>query len=273
MRTILALLKRSRVLLLFLALEVLAFSWIISERSYQRSIAIDQLNSFSAGIQKKTDQGLQYLYLRDENQALAEQNARLHNQLPKAYLFESPLSTKRDSQAVRRFRSLPARVIGGSHFKRNNYLTIDRGRSSGLKTNMGVIGPEGVVGIVTQVTEHFASVLPLINPNFSLNGSLVGEGYYGPVRWPGKDYRISRMEDIPRYAQIDSGMAVVTDGRSRIFPAGIAIGEVIDKKLQIDQNFYEIDILLSTDFSRLQTVYVIKDFFRDELDSLKQSEL
>lgn len=270
MRVVFALLRRSHILLLFLLLETGALFWLVRERSYQRSIASERLLHYSGIMLGSLSEWRSYFHLKEENRALAEQNARLQNQLKQFHIYRGGEDkvVAVNSLAIQRYRSLPARVINSSYFKRNNYLRLDRGRSSGVEENMGVIGPQGVIGVVTQVSKHFATVLPLINPNLSISGQLEKSGHYGSVQWGGSDYRRIFLSDIPRYAELDSGDLVSTDGRSLAFPAGIPIGRVLKSELQADQNFSRIELRLAEDFSRLSQVYVLRDYFRKELDSL-----
>lgn len=271
MRLVLVLLRRGRLFLLFLALEFMALSWLLNERSFQRSIANQGLMQYSQNLLSLRGDVNDYLNLKVENQMLAEENARLQNLLERHFVYKSNVSSGRgDSAEVQRYRSLPARVVSASIFKRNNYLSLDRGSSSGVRENMGVIGPNGAVGIVNQVSKHFCTVLPLINPNLALSGQLSSSGHFGSVQWDARDYRFTYLSDIPRYAKVDSGGLITTDGRSMAFPSDIPIGHVVSQELQVDQNFLRLKLELSEDFSKLQQVYILRDLMRDELDSLIQ---
>jgi rod shape-determining protein MreC len=137
---------------------------------------------------------------------------------------------------------------------------------------MGVIGPSGVVGVISAVSKHFARVIPIINPNLRISAELAQDGYFGPLRWSGENYRESSIQDIPPYANVKSGDTVKTDGRSAYFPRGITIGLVKATTLQSDQNFLEVTVSLGTDFSKLRNVYVVKDLWINELDSLNNSQ-
>jgi rod shape-determining protein MreC len=134
---------------------------------------------------------------------------------------------------------------------------------------MGVIGSEGIVGVVNNVSNHFSTVIPLINPSFSVSGKFMNSGFFGPVQWKNTDYRYAYLVDIPRYADIEEGDTVVTDARSLIFPEGIHIGYVESYELQQDQNFFSVRLRLATDFASTNYVYIIEDKLREELEELE----
>jgi rod shape-determining protein MreC len=271
MRYLLFLLRRSRIFFLFLLLEGLALAMIISQRSYQRAVFMNSTQRSVGELLEATDQLTRYLHLREENEVLARQNARLQSLLERAQYFRVARGdTTVDSTHQQRFVSIPARVINSSYSKRNNFLTLDQGSQAGIKKGMGVTGPRGVVGVINRVSPHFASAIPIINPNLNLTGKIANSQYFGVLEWvPKLGHRQLYLADIPRYAQVDSGDVVITDSRSLIFPEGVPVGTVIGKTLQSDQNFLRLTLQMSTDFARLEHVFVIQDKLSRELDTLQ----
>ncbi|HAD97337.1 MAG TPA: rod shape-determining protein MreC, partial [Cryomorphaceae bacterium] len=164
---------------------------------------------------------------------------------------------------------IKADVLNSSFRKSRNFITLNRGRLHGVQSEMGVIGPRGAVGIVQNVSEHFCTVIPLINPGISVSGKFKDKGFFGPVNWKLNDYRYITLSDIPRHAQVHKNDTIITDARSLTFPAGILIGTVDTTSLQEDQNFYSVEIKLSTDFSSLEQVYIIQDKMKLERQQLE----
>jgi len=270
MRILLLLINRSKILLLFIVLEIIAFSLIFNQRSFQRATFLNATNALSGELYTQYNSLTSYLNLKVENENLVAENIRLQNLLDRSRVFQSyGADTINDSTYSTRFTAVEARVIASSYSKVNNFLTIDKGSLSGLKPNMGVAGPKGAVGIVRNVSRNFATVLPIINPAIALSGKFKNNDYFGPVTWDGTDYRTAYVGDIPRYAQINKGDTLVTDSRSLVFPEGILIGTVVGQEKQDDQNFLRITIKLSTDFSKLENLYIIKDKLKAEIDSLQ----
>lgn len=123
------------------------------------------------------------------------------------------------------------------------------------------------VGIVTDVTEHFGLVLPIINIDASISAIVKGKNGMGYIKWRGGDIRNADMEQVPNYVNVALGDSVVTSGHSTIFPAGINIGKVESFNKGIDDS-YEITVRLSQDYSSLLFVDVIDFGFSSELQEL-----
>ena len=58
--------------------------------------------------------------------------------------------------------NLSAKVINNSIFKRNNYLTINKGKKHGVEDGMGVISTNGVIGIVHSTSENYALIISIL---------------------------------------------------------------------------------------------------------------
>jgi len=269
MRFILSLLFRSRAFLLFVGLELLALALLVNNQSYQRSRMMKATQELSGQLRARQGEVRHYFHLRYQNELLHRKASQLQNLLPQAYNRQYLSSdTVHDTLYQQRFRFIPAELIGSSYAKRKNFATINKGSLSGIEASNGVLGPQGVYGVVQSCSPHFSAVIPLINPQLRLSGKIKGAGYFGPLSWDGRDYRYGQLNDIPRYAEVQIGDTIVTDGRSRIFPTGVLIGTVEDYRLQDDQNFYELRIRYATDFSRMREVSVVSDLLKREWQQL-----
>lgn len=271
MRNLYNFLYRIRVFLLFLVLEFIAFSWIQNSRSYQRSSMVHSANSLTGGLLERTRSVQNFIQLSEQNQRLSNENARLRSLTKGAYL---PVYRNRDTIIDTvydtRYAFQEARIVTSSYHKQRNYMTLNRGSLHGVKPGMGVIGSDGIVGVINNVSAHFSTLIPLINPSFSVSGKFTETGFFGPVRWNNTDYRYAYLIDIPRYAEIEEGDTVVTDERSMIFPEGIKIGYVESYELQEDQNFFSVKLRLATDFSSTNYVYIVEDQLKEELTELQE---
>jgi len=270
MRYLIAFLVQRRVFILFLLLEGVAVFWIVNSRSYQRSVFINSSSQLTGSVLEQYNEFTQYIDLKEQNDRLARENARLRSLLKDSYHVLTR-NNKSDTLYQVRYSYIQAEVLNSSFLKRRNYITINRGKKHGIEAEMGVIGPDGAVGMVSSVSENFATVIPLINPSLNMSGKFKNKDHFGPLNWPGKDYRFTKLADIPRHANIQKGDTVETDTRSLMFPPGIPLGRVDTIRLQPDRNFYEVDIEFSTDFSALQQVYVITDKMKVELQELENN--
>jgi rod shape-determining protein MreC len=136
---------------------------------------------------------------------------------------------------------------------------------------MGVIASTGVVGIVRDVSNNFARIQSLLHSQsrFSASangniGSLVwGEGNYDP--------QVAMLKDIPNHVVLKRGNKVVTSGFS-LFPSGLDIGTIISTDQDSGNSFLNVKVKLSTDFSRLQYIYVVTDLYAAEQQALESKE-
>jgi rod shape-determining protein MreC len=213
-----------------------------------------------------------YFHLKEENDRLARQNLELLKVLPGNFVTGGGAGVRelRDSLPVdslghyRRFNWRQADVINNSVISPNNYITLDRGTSDSIRKDMGVIGPDGIVGQVINVSGHFCVVMSLLHKQSQVSGMLVRTRDAGRVRWDGSDPSILTMSDIPKSVKVAVGDTVVTSTYSEIFPAGIRIGTVLRIESDPASNFYILKLKSATNFGRLQHVYIVGNALRQE---------
>lgn len=271
MRNLLQFLARYHVLLLFVVLQLIALSLTVQSQSFQRSTFFSGANAVSGSVLGSYHQVENFINLRETNRNLARENAELRSTLKSSYF---PMYVERDTIVDtlynQEYKYINAMVINSSFNKRNNYMTLNRGSAHGIKTGQGVISADGAVGIIKDVSAHYATVIPLIHSNTRLSGKFKKSNYFGSANWSGGDHRVIRLSDIPRQASFVVGDTVVTDTRSGIFPAGIIIGTVRDYDIEPQDQLYEVDLTLAVDFAKVEHVYVIEDLFKEERRALEE---
>ncbi|MBK9461047.1 MAG: rod shape-determining protein MreC [Chitinophagales bacterium] len=270
--------------LLFMALEILCINLIVQNNSYQRASALNSTNAISGNLLEKTNGVKHYFHLKETNDSLVQENARLmaqlamvHNQLfgleEPDFCEDSELALKKtvllDTLFSRRqqkpmYYFIGAQVINKSTLKLNNTITINKGIKDGVHPEMGVISKQGVVGVVKDVSENFSLIIPIIHKSLRVGTKLQSNGLIGSLRWDLKNPAYAVVDDIPKHEHISVGDTVLTSGYSSFFPPNVMIGVVEGWVLAEGSNFYQIKIKLATDFSRLDYVYVIDDKRRPE---------
>ena len=217
------------------------------------------------GVLTGTFGGLsEYLVLRQTNQELYKENSLLRNQLDGLNKeLDQSVSTSNDDIPGRLFSYIPAMVINNSTNKQYNFITLNKGRNHGIEEEMAVISPEGVVGVVYNVSSNYSTVIPLINRDFRLSAKILRNGYYGSMSWTGSDYRKSILEEIPFHVEILHGDTIVTSGYSAIFPEGIPVGRVLETEV-LEGNFYTISVEIAVDYKKLSHVNIIHNLLREE---------
>jgi rod shape-determining protein MreC len=269
MRNLFAFIWKNQFLLLFLLLEAFAILLSVQASRHHRTAYFSMVSDMNNRVHLTTESITGYFRLRQENQALTEENAWLRTRSIEAFMAtDSLVQDLSDTIYRQQYRFRVANVISNSITLRNNIIIIDKGSNQGIKPNMGVISPQGVVGIVRAVSPNFSSVLSALNSNSRISAELKGTGFRGTVVWNGKNYRYGTLEDVPSHAPANRGDSVITSSDSQIFPSGVMIGRIRDASVDGGTGFYTISLDFACDYNRLKEVYVVDNLFKTELDSL-----
>jgi rod shape-determining protein MreC len=269
MRNLLQLIIKYHAFLLFLLLEIVSFALLANKNSFQHSATFRAANTISSGVYNVTNNIYSYFGLRDINNSLSEENTRLQNQI---VALQNQLES-RDSTYIPADNNLDyieAEVINNSVNKPNNYITINKGIRDGIAVDMGVVSVDGVVGIVSAVSNQFAIVETLLNNKASINAIIRKNGEVGQLKWDGTSYAYAYLEDIPRHVNVSEGDTIVTSGFSNIFPKDIMIGVVETAKLTDADATYTLKVKLATNFKNTKYVKVIRNNNIAELKDLQQ---
>jgi rod shape-determining protein MreC len=265
MYNILRFIGRYHFFFLFLLLEIISFALIFTFNYYPQAIYFRVATSINGKARQITSSVADFYKLKTTNRELAIENSILRTSLPSSFLaIDTNVFWHNDTLYHQRYRYITAHVIGNSISKRNNYIMIDKGKQNGVDIDMGVIGPMGVVGIVVAVSDHFASVMPILHSATMISVKIKKNNELTSVVWKGGNPFKASLINLPGQVNISKGDSVVTSGYSLIFPEGILIGTIDKFHLNTDDNYYDADILLSTRFSSLTYVYVVQNILKDE---------
>ena len=257
-------------LFVFLILEGIAGIMLFKNNYIQRIAFVKATNVVSGSIYERISIWRDYLHLREQNKQLQVENTTLRSMLPGTFYIANTSSFfYTDTNRHRHFAYLPAKVVNKTVNKQFNFITLDRGKNEGVAEYMAVIGHEGIVGIVYGVSEHFATVLPVINRNFRLSAKFKKNNYFGSLTWDGRSYRHVTLNEIPLHVPVSKGDTIVVSGFSDNFPEGIPVG-VVDQVEQKDGSFFTIQVLLATDFRKLHFVTVVEDLMKTEKQTLEK---
>lgn len=262
---------------MFIALEVMCVVLLFSYNSYQCSVYLSTANAVSARLLRGQDKVTSYFGLAEKNRALVEQNALLQERIlalesmSTQHLLDS-LSKEEALQRVHRtgYRITPAQVVDKSINKTDNYITLDRGTADGVELDMGVMGVDGIVGVVYKCTEHYSLVMPLLNSKSRVSCKVYGSGDIGYLQWSGGDSRYAVLHDLPRYADVAVGDTIVTSGNSSFFPEGLMVGIVNELYPSQDGLYVALKVELATQFAKLEHAFVLGRMDADELAALQE---
>jgi len=293
MHSLLTFLYNYRSSFLFLLLESISVFFIVNNNSYHQAAVLNSSNQVVASIMNTTNTVSDYFSLKEVNQRLAAENARLHEMMlrekstnPGGPIAKDSLAlealaadsifvlpqvrSRSDSVRLRQFEFIPAKVVDNTVHRAKNYVTINKGRLDGIEPDMGVISPDGIVGKVKDVSDHYAVITSILHTDMYASALVKRSNTLGSIVWEGKNPLIAGLENIPVHINIINGDTIVTSGYSGVYPPNTMIGTVAEVRPEEDAAFYDIDIHLSNDFYRLSYVYVVKNLLRQEQDSLEQ---
>jgi rod shape-determining protein MreC len=256
-------------LLLFLLLLGISLFLSVQSHSYHRSKVISSANFLSGGVYQRINNVSEYLNLRTQNDALAQENAKL-----RSLLFDN-----KDTASIPKLDSikglhltdvLVSKVIHNSYNGHDNYLTINSGNLQGVQSDMGVINSLGIVGIIDNTSENYATVISILNMKSHINAKLKKSNHFGSLSWDGKSTGFVQLTDVPRLAAIRKGDTIVTGGQSVIFPENINIGTIDRVYIDDETNYYTLNVKLFNDMTNLGHVYIIKSKDREEIINLEK---
>jgi len=272
MRNLIFFIYRYHVFFIFFVLEIVAFIILFRFNNYQKASFLNYTNGVAGNFYNGVSNTQEYFNLRRVNDSLQLENARLRTQQITSYYQNNvSISSINDTVYKQQYDYISAQVVNNSVTKRNNYITLNRGRLHGIEREMGVISENGIVGIVMNVSDHYSTVLSLLNSNCKISAKLQKTGAFGSLVWDGGDPGYARLLDVNKHVPIKVGDLVITSNFSTIFPEGLPIGKISDNSLDAGDNFHTINIDLFTDFSTVSTVYVIRNLFKQEQQALEQT--
>ncbi len=263
------LLKKYDYVVVFLLLVIVSVVLMSRTSYYQSSKLISWTNSIAGGWYQGVHSISGYFGLKSENDRLAEENARLRAQLEESYIkYNDSVFTVNDTTYRQRYSYTEAQVIKNSWNQQNNYVMINKGSSHGIKPDMAVISPDGIVGVVMSVSENFATIMPVLHSDSRNSVKVKRTGISGSLVWDGADYRYAQVIDVPTTHKFLQGDTIITSGLANDFPEGIPVGYVMEAENLSGSGFYIVKIRLATDFNKLDHVYIINDRFGQEVKSL-----
>lgn len=253
----------------FLGFQGLAFSLTVGKSNVHHSSYFSSSHFVSGGLYDMSSDIMGYFGLRSENERLSAENAHLRDQLYR--IGTKPLIKAIDDSTHRlKYDFFEAEVINNSVKRRNNHLTLNKGLLDGITPEMGVMGPNGLVGIVQDVSKNYAAVMSILHQKTSISARLKGLGYFGSIVWDGQDSEVAQLTDIPSHVKLMKGQVVVTSGHSAIFPPGLRIGTIRDFETAPGDNFYSVNVDLSENLSSVRNVYLITNLERMQRQTLEE---
>src|ERR1700743_36562 len=273
MRNLLIFITKYNAFFLFLIFEVSSLVIYIKYNSFQKASFISSTNQVTGTLYAQMNDLYSYLSLREVNDSLARENARLRNQLKSSFYVDTLAKRKvTDTIYKQQYTYIEAKVINNSVNRSNNYITINRGSTQGVAKGMGVICSSGLVGKVVFVSEHLSVVQSLLHKDSRFSAMLAKNKEIGYIEWSDDlDPHKGFLKDVSNNAQPKLGEQVVTSEFS-LFPAGIPIGKVSNLHTKAGGFALNMEVRLAVDFSKLQYVDVVINKLAQEQAGLEAQQ-
>tara|TARA_B110000285_G_scaffold122582_1_gene138563 strand:+ start:151 stop:1008 length:858 start_codon:yes stop_codon:yes gene_type:complete len=285
MQQIIDFIIRKKDVVVYLILLLFSLTLIFNSNYFHKSKVILFSNSISNYSTENFNYLNEYFELKKINSKLLEENLALKNQIEKV---NKPTSL--DSLTNINFSYKNAKVISNNLSSFKNRLVINKGTIDGLKTEMGVINSDGIIGIVNNTSKNYSSIMSILNIETKINAKIKKTSHFGTLEWDGLSTKYLKLNDIPETANIKIGDSIVTGGMSLIFPEGIKIGvisEILKHENQVTsfsvksgnddafkyesrENYLNIKVKLNTDMSNLNNVYIIESLNKEEFQKIKK---
>lgn len=245
--------------------------------SYQGSVGFTSANRFAGYIYTLSAEVSSFFKLRTINDQLTRENILLQTEnemLLKTLQQVSPDDTTISPSHIpylqkAGYNLIPTHVINNSLHLPDNYITLNKGAADGVTPEMGVIGGNGIMGIIYMVSENYSLAISLLNSKSSISCKFKHNDYFGYLKWKGGSPRHALLEDVPRHALFQKGDTIVTSGYSAVFPKGLMVGTVDSIAESNDGLSYLLQILLSNDFTCMDNAMIISNKGHAEQQALE----
>ncbi|MDR2408002.1 MAG: rod shape-determining protein MreC, partial [Bacteroidales bacterium] len=253
---------------LFLLLAGICIYCIYKTSGYRQWALNSLVKEATYPILKLRMKGEEWIRIQNENQRLLSQNRNL---------LMLAFNHKRDFDTVENiyygdsllFSYHPAKVIETTINKQNNYVVLDKGYSDGIRTDMGVISPEGVVGIIKEVSPNFSVALSMLHSQFNIFARVKNSDVSGLLTWDGVNVQYAQMNNLAHIENVKVSDTVMTQ-HSLVFPPDYPIGIVSSIHPKTIGGYFVLNIKLLTPFEKLGNVYIIEQNYSEELNNLME---
>ena len=207
-----------------------------------------------------------------EVKRLLEENDELRSTVDN--LTEENNRLKQDTYELERLRQLyeldaqyeeypkvGARIIGTSSDNWYSTFTINKGSEEGLKVDMNVVASGGLVGIISSVDSHSATVKTIIEDGSFVSGQLIDTGDKCTVEGDIKlmDSGLISVKYFNSSVNVRNGDKIVTSNISDKYLSGILIGYTKDVSLDVNNLTQSGYLIPAVDFEHLQEVLIITE--------------
>ncbi len=207
--------------------------------------------------------------LKKENEELRRTNAEIMLQLSR--LRESAIINDdlKGLLALKDSTNYPliiASIISKSLSKSQGTVTLNVGKSNGVKAGMPVITDKGIAGIIYSVSANYSIARTLNNVDLNLTVKCERTRENAVMKWKG-DRLV--MVNVPKTFRLKRGDRIVTSEISSIVPVPIPVGIVAETGNVEMGIFNEVTIQPFVDLQKVENVFVLGLVKSKEIDEIE----
>lgn len=270
MRILFDFILRHLATIVFIILEMVAVALLYNRNDFSRTVIARHALTVQSQLASVGSDISEYFYLNRTNSQLADDNARLNEELAALRAVFDSLRCDSVVNAIPpvNVNYTPARIIYQSINGTRNFVIINRGSADGIMEDMGVVANGCAYGIVSSVARHYAVVLPLINTTVQISAKVESNEQLGLVAWEGGRKDRVTLNELPTHVRTNPGDSIFTSSFSSIFPENVLIGRVSNAKSSRAEGFSHIIVNLAIDYGTVRYVAVIRNRNKEEYNTL-----
>ncbi len=267
--------KKYNFTITFLILSIFCL-WLFIYNSEIHQAYFFKISSFIVSPFNKLSSNISYYFsLKKENEKLAIENLilndRLHNSINVKCISVSDSTFLIPDSLKNLYSFLPARLISMTIHESKNYAVIEKGRREGISENSGVYTPNGILGIVSSVSDRYTLLKTYMHPDVKISAA-INNNYVGIAQWDRKHIGIGEIINVPFAMKINIGDTIFTSAYSTFFPPNIPIGVVTTKYFNPDNQSMTYKFNYLENLDRVYFVYVVKFIDNDQIMQLNKNK-
>lgn len=241
--------------------------------SFKQSPGFNKIKTYAFGTFAYFSSTVETLksFVQDEDEInrLQKQNAKLLLEVNKlrGYALENrELKSLLNVKDTISYPVISAKVISKTNSKLFHSLVINIGSNHGIESGMPVINHEGLVGIISEVSNSFSIVRTILDQNLRVAVEIQRTGLYGILAWDGENNLI---KNVVATTEIEKGDRVISSSFSTLVPPSIPIGVVVETQDKAKKILGNVVIKSYVDFNKLKNLFVVKVIEDTSVNRLK----
>jgi len=174
--------------------------------------------------------------------------------------FETRLSNERFRNLLAFKKELPYQLLGAEVVGKDpspwfKTIMINKGAADGVRKGMPVVIPEGIVGLVIDVSGTYSKTLLIVDRNSSVDALIQKTRARGIVK--GDPTGRCVFKYVLRKHDINIGDTVISSGLDGVFPKGLRVGRISEIVKLNSGIFQEVAVTPYVDFETLEEVFIV----------------